>query len=166
MPRRKYRSAALKSKVALEAAKGTKTLSDLSSRYGVYTLKSAIGIVPVRPVPKPRYHTMKQYAGTDDLRIGQCESPKWQVLLPHPQLKDRELLVKPLTERKLRCRVRSWPGSLSQGSQTSWAFRQALPNHASTASVARSALQIGSLLSVMSIARQTKACYNRAVADV
>jgi transposase-like protein len=37
MPRRKRRSAAFKFKVALEAAKGTKTLSELSSEYGVHT---------------------------------------------------------------------------------------------------------------------------------
>jgi transposase-like protein len=37
MPRRKRRSAEFKFKVALEAAKGTKTLSELSSEYGVHT---------------------------------------------------------------------------------------------------------------------------------
>jgi transposase-like protein len=37
MPRRKHRSAAFKFKVALEAAKNAKTLSELSSEYGVHT---------------------------------------------------------------------------------------------------------------------------------
>jgi transposase-like protein len=37
MSRRKRRSAEFKFKVALEAAKGTKTLSELSSEYGVHT---------------------------------------------------------------------------------------------------------------------------------
>jgi transposase-like protein len=37
MPRRKRRSAEFKFRVALEAAKGTKTLSELSSEYGVHT---------------------------------------------------------------------------------------------------------------------------------
>ena len=37
MPRRKRRSASFKFRVALEAAKGTKTLSELSSEYGVHT---------------------------------------------------------------------------------------------------------------------------------
>jgi transposase-like protein len=37
MPRRKRRSAAFKFKVALEAAKSAKTLSELSSEYGVHT---------------------------------------------------------------------------------------------------------------------------------
>ena len=36
MPERKRRSAEFKFKVALEAAKGTKTLSELSSDYGVH----------------------------------------------------------------------------------------------------------------------------------
>jgi transposase-like protein len=37
MPRRKRRSAAFKFQVALEAAKGTKTLSELSSEFEVHT---------------------------------------------------------------------------------------------------------------------------------
>ena len=37
MPKRKRRSAQFKFKVALEAAKGTKTLSELSSEYGGHT---------------------------------------------------------------------------------------------------------------------------------
>jgi len=37
MPKRKRRSAQLKLKVALEAAKGTKTLSELSSEYEVHS---------------------------------------------------------------------------------------------------------------------------------
>jgi len=37
MTRRKQRSAEFKFKVALEAAKGTKTLSELSSEYEVHT---------------------------------------------------------------------------------------------------------------------------------
>jgi transposase-like protein len=37
MPRRKRRSAEFKFQVALEAAKGTKTLSELSSEYEVHT---------------------------------------------------------------------------------------------------------------------------------
>ena len=37
MRRRKRRSAEFKFKVALEAAKGTKTLSELSSEYGVHS---------------------------------------------------------------------------------------------------------------------------------
>jgi transposase-like protein len=36
MPKRKRRSAEFKFKVALEAAKGSKTLSELSSQYGVH----------------------------------------------------------------------------------------------------------------------------------
>ena len=36
MPQRKRRSAEFKFRVALEAAKGTKTLSELSSEYGVH----------------------------------------------------------------------------------------------------------------------------------
>ena len=36
MPKRKRRSAEFKFRVALEAAKGTKTLSELSSEYGVH----------------------------------------------------------------------------------------------------------------------------------
>ena len=36
MPKRKRRSAEFKFKVALEAAKGTKTLSELSNEYGVH----------------------------------------------------------------------------------------------------------------------------------
>jgi transposase-like protein len=37
MPKRRRRSAEFKFKVALEAAKGTKTLSELSGEYGVHT---------------------------------------------------------------------------------------------------------------------------------
>ena len=37
MPKRRRRSAEFRFKVALEAAKGTKTLSELSSEYGVHT---------------------------------------------------------------------------------------------------------------------------------
>ena len=37
MPKRKRRSAQFKFKVALEAAKGIKTLSELSSKYGVHS---------------------------------------------------------------------------------------------------------------------------------
>ena len=37
MPQRKRRSAEFKFKVALEAAKGTKTLSEMSSEYGVHS---------------------------------------------------------------------------------------------------------------------------------
>ncbi len=37
MPKRKRRSAQFKFKVALEAAKGIKTLSELSSEYGVHS---------------------------------------------------------------------------------------------------------------------------------
>ena len=37
MPKRRRRSAQFKFRVALEAAKGTKTLSELSSEYGVHS---------------------------------------------------------------------------------------------------------------------------------
>jgi transposase-like protein len=41
MSRRKRRSAEFKFKVALEAAKGTKTLSELSSEYGVHSTQTS-----------------------------------------------------------------------------------------------------------------------------